>query len=119
MAAIQGASRMTRPTRAVFGAVLLSMALVLSACSDSEDSSSAPKTENGTTGITGRNIKVAFSAPTADHGWTGAISTMAKAEAAKHNDIDFSLTQAPNAADQVSQINTIIAQKPDVLVVLP
>ncbi|HWM84564.1 MAG TPA: substrate-binding domain-containing protein [Kofleriaceae bacterium] len=70
-------------------------------------------------GVTGRKIKIAFSAPSADHGWTGAISTNAKKQAATYDDVEFSLTQAANAADQVNQINTIVLQKPDVLVVLP
>jgi len=67
----------------------------------------------------GAKIKIAFSAPSADHGWTGAISDNAKKQAAKYDDVEFTLTQANNAADQVNQLNTIIAQKPDVLVVLP
>lgn len=67
----------------------------------------------------GAKIKIAFSAPSADHGWTGAISTNAKKQAAKYDDVEFSLTQAATAADQVSQLNTIMMQKPDVLVILP
>src|SRR5688572_625816 len=68
---------------------------------------------------TGGKVKIAFSAPSADHGWTGAISVNAKKQAAKYDDVEFSLTQAATAADQVNQLNTIIAQKPDVLVILP
>jgi len=68
---------------------------------------------------TGAKIKIAFSAPAADHGWTGAISVNAKKQAAKYDDVEFSLTQAATAADQVSQLNTIVMQKPDVIVVLP
>src|SRR4051794_32864903 len=64
----------------------------------------------------GAKIKIAFSAPSADHGWTGAISVNAKKQAARYDDVEFSLTQAPTAADQVSQLNTIMMQKPDVLV---
>jgi ribose transport system substrate-binding protein len=67
----------------------------------------------------GAKIKIAFSAPTADHGWTGAISTNAKKQGAKYDDVELTLTQAANAADQVNQLNTIAMQKPDVLVVLP
>jgi ribose transport system substrate-binding protein len=105
---------------AVIGGVLLSMALLLSACGDSDNSSSAANNNSsGTGGVTGRNIKIAFSAPSADHGWTGAISTDAKAQAAKFGDVDFNLVQSADAAAQVNQINSLIAQKPDVLVVLP
>lgn len=117
------------------GAVLLSVAMGLGGCKkegakpapgeETKPVASTPgETGTGTkpgasTGVSGRKIKIAFSAPSADHGWTGAISVNAKAAAAKFDDVEFSLTQASNAADQVNQINTIIAQKPDVLVVLP
>jgi ribose transport system substrate-binding protein len=126
---------------AVIGGALLAMALVTSACKDKESPAAggetkpaepapadqkpaeaageAPAEKASVGGITGRKIKIAFSAPSADHGWTGAISTNAKKEAAKFDDIEFSLTQASNAADQVNQINTILLEKPDVLVVLP
>jgi len=67
----------------------------------------------------GGKIKIAFSAPAADHGWTGAISVNARKQAAKYDDVEFTLTQAATAADQVNQLNTIAMQKPDVLVILP
>ncbi|HKE16969.1 MAG TPA: substrate-binding domain-containing protein, partial [Kofleriaceae bacterium] len=79
----------------------------------------AQASQPGPGGVTGRKIKIAFSAPSADHGWTGAISVKAKEQAARYDDVEFSLTQASNAADQVNQINSIISQKPDVLVILP
>lgn len=116
--------------------VVLSMALLLSACKKESPKPGEPpdtkaeetkatgqtpdesKSSTGT-GVTGRKIKIAFSAPSADHGWTGAISVNAKKEAAKYDDVEFTLNQAANAADQVSQIDTILLQKPDVLVILP
>jgi ribose transport system substrate-binding protein len=130
---------MKHPRGAVVGGTLLSLALVLSACKKEEASQkSEPKTDDtakapaapagagqgepqaaGPGGVTGRKIKIAFSAPSADHGWTGAISVKAKEQAAKYDDVEFSLTQAANAADQVNQINSIISQKPDVIVILP
>ncbi|HTE55628.1 MAG TPA: substrate-binding domain-containing protein [Kofleriaceae bacterium] len=129
---------MTNRKRAVITGVLLSMsaslALATGACSkdsdrgkkDKEKAAPAepttpvePANDKAGAGPTGRKIKIAFSAPAADHGWTGAISTNAKAQAAKFDDVEFSLTQAATAADQVSQLNTIMLQKPDVLVILP
>ena len=125
---------------AVVGGLLLSLALVASACKKEgerkqPEPTPSPQTPTATGGgagqtetpeqaagpgaITGRKIKIAFSAPSADHGWTGAISVKAKEQAARYDDVEFSLSQAANAADQVNQINSIIAQKPDVLVVLP
>jgi ribose transport system substrate-binding protein len=125
---------------AVVGGVLLSLALLPGACKKESQpkkepapeptappaaggagvgQTEAPASQPGPGGVTGRKIKIAFSAPSADHGWTGAISVKAKEQAAKYDDVDFSLSQASNAADQVNQINSIISQKPDVLVILP
>jgi ribose transport system substrate-binding protein len=101
----------------------IALAFAAGACKKERDqpppSPTPAPAQNPTPGQSARKIKIAFSAPSADHGWTGAISTKAKQQAATYNDIEFSLTQAANAADQVSQLNTIIMQKPDVLVILP
>jgi ribose transport system substrate-binding protein len=116
--------------RSVVSGLVLALAISQYACRKAQD---APKADEGrkpgetptattppTTGApTGTKVKIAFSAPTADHGWTGAISSNAKKQATKYDDVEFSLTQAPNAADQVNQLNTIMMQKPDVLVILP
>lgn len=115
---------------AVISGLVLALALSQSACRKAEESPKADKTAKpadtapaaGSTPTTrppGAKIKIAFSAPSADHGWTGAISVNAKKQAAKYDDVEFSLTQAATAADQVNQLNTMIMQKPDVLVILP
>jgi ribose transport system substrate-binding protein len=111
----------------VSGLVLI-LALSQSACRKAEEprADRAPGAGSAATATTpppparpGAKIKIAFSAPSADHGWTGAISVNAKKQAAKYDDVEFSLTQAATAADQVNQLNTIMMQKPDVLVILP
>lgn len=113
------------PRTVLLASVSLSLSLLGSACKKEKDKTQPAPTptpsaaQDPAPAQPGRKVKIAFSAPSADHGWTGAISTKAKAQAATYTDIEFSLTQAPNAADQVSQLNTIIAQKPDVLVILP
>ena len=116
---------------AVMSGLVLVLALSQSACRKAEEPKKADTAARpGDTAATttppapagrpaGAKIKIAFSAPSADHGWTGAISVNAKKQAAKYDDVDFSLTQAATAADQVNQLNTIIMQKPDVLVILP
>jgi ribose transport system substrate-binding protein len=69
---------------------------------------------------TGKKIKIAFSAPGADHGWLAAITKDARDEAAKLGDVDLILTEGTNdSAAQASQIDTLISQKPDALIVLP
>lgn len=101
--------------------LLLTMALTVSACSTSSDNASegTASTLPGS-GITDRNVKIAFSAPGADHGWTAAITKDAQAQADTYDDIDFQLLDGINdSASQVAQIETLIAQKPDVLVILP
>jgi ribose transport system substrate-binding protein len=65
------------------------------------------------------NIKLAFSAPAADHGWLKAVTDDAKAEA-KALGIQMTVEDsATSTADQADQIQTLIQQKPDALVVLP
>ncbi|HEY0993561.1 MAG TPA: substrate-binding domain-containing protein [Kofleriaceae bacterium] len=120
---------MIDPKRAVVCGLALTLALSQIACKKAEDkpkADEAPKKADTPATVpapaapaAGGKIKIAFSAPSADHGWTGAISVNAKKQAAKYDDVEFSLTQAANAADQVNQLNTMIAQKPDVLVILP
>jgi ribose transport system substrate-binding protein len=70
-------------------------------------------------GVSGRAVKVAFSAPGADHGWLKAITDNARAEAEELG-VELILTEGTNdSAAQVSQVETLISQKPDVLVILP
>ena len=74
-------------------------------------------TEGGT--ASGETVKIIASVPPTDHGWLGAISKDAKAAADKHGDVEFELLEAADADSQAQQIEQAIAQKPDVLVVLP
>jgi ribose transport system substrate-binding protein len=119
--------QMSHHDRAVVSGLFLALALSLGACRKQEPAKAdetrapteAPKTTPPPAAPAGGKIKIAFSAPAADHGWTGAISVNAKKQAARYDDVEFSLTQAATAADQVSQLNTIVMQKPDVLIVLP
>ena len=65
------------------------------------------------------NVKVAFSAPAADHGWLKALSDNAKSKAEELG-IDMTVNDsATTSAEQADQIETLIQDKPDVLVVLP
>jgi ribose transport system substrate-binding protein len=65
------------------------------------------------------DVKVAFSAPAADHGWLKALSDNAKSEAEQLG-LDMSVNDsATTSAEQADQIETLLQDKPDVLVVLP
>jgi len=64
-------------------------------------------------------VSIIASVPPTDHGWLGAISKNAKAEAAKYKDVKFELLQAADADSQAQQVEQAIAKKPDALVLLP
>jgi ribose transport system substrate-binding protein len=67
----------------------------------------------------GKKVRIVASVPPTDHGWLGAISKDAKAEAAKYDDVEFKLLEAADSDSQAQQIQQVIAEKPDALVVLP
>lgn len=68
----------------------------------------------------GETITIAFSAPGADHGWLAAITENAEEEAARHDDVDFVLLEGTNdSASQVAQVEQLMAEDPDVLIILP
>jgi ribose transport system substrate-binding protein len=107
-------------TRAL--AVGLVAGLALTGCSTSkkdDTSDTKASTSNGKAG-NGKKVKIAFSAPAADHGWMAAITKNAKSQAAAYKDVEFISTEgAADAAAQVAQIESLIARNPDVLVILP
>ena len=68
----------------------------------------------------GKKVTIGFSAPAADHGWIAAITNNAKAQAGAYSDVDFKTVEAgADAAAQRAALATLIAQKPDVIVLLP
>jgi ribose transport system substrate-binding protein len=75
--------------------------------------------EGTSTEGTGETVKMIASVPPTDHGWLGAISKNAQNAADQYDDLDFELLQAADADSQAQQVEQAIAQKPDVLVVLP
>lgn len=78
---------------------------------------SAPAAAGGTPGKT---VTIGFSAPAADHGWTGAIAKNATAEAAKYPDVKLEPVQPTNdVTAQIAAIRTLINKKVDVIVLLP
>ena len=108
--------------------LLAVVALGMAACesgdddeaSDSGSGSGSEATEEGATVEEGETIKIAFSAPGADHGWLAAITANAEDEAAEHDDVEFVLLEGTNdSAAQVSQVEQLIAEDPDALIILP
>jgi len=88
--------------------------------SGQEDTGNAAEDNGGDEGGSGGTVKIAFSAPGADHGWLAAITENAEAEAAEYDDVEFVLLEGTNdSAAQVSQVEQLIAEDPDALIILP
>src|SRR3954447_26648006 len=102
----------------------VAMGLGIVACGgdDNKDNAAAPTATAKATeesAAQAGDMKIAFSAPAADHGWLKALSDDAKAKA-KELGIDMTVNDsATTSAEQADQIETLIQEKPDVLVVLP
>jgi ribose transport system substrate-binding protein len=109
-------------------AVLAATTLLLASCESGDDDDAADEEDTGSeeesTGegavSEGEPITIAFSAPGADHGWLAAITENAEAEAAEWDDVEFVLLEGTNdSAAQVGQVEQLIADDPDVLIILP
>jgi len=110
----------------VAGLCCLPLALGVAAGGSSDSSSSDSGDKKADTGAPAAgakaegNVKIAFSAPAADHGWLKAISDNAKKSADDLGDVDITVNDsATSSAEQADQIETLINSKPDALVILP
>jgi ribose transport system substrate-binding protein len=97
---------------------------VLAACTNRSDKSEASaQATSGAAGASsspGKHVTIGFSSPGADHGWQAAIIKNAKAQAGKWSDVTLELVEAHSSSEeQRGHIETLIAKKPDVLVLLP
>ena len=115
-----------RPRRhraiAVLGA-FAAATLVLGACTNSSsesDTSSSVSKSNTDNDKSGDKVVIGFSAPAADHGWMGAITKAAVAQAKEYDDIDLKVAEGTNDVNlQISQVETFINDKVDAIVLLP
>ena len=109
----------------VTGAAVASLALVTGCTSNSPTTTETSASQAGSVvGMAndelGTKVTIGFSAPAADHGWMGAITRSALAEAAKYGDVDLVVAEATNDVNlQISQIETFINNKVDAIVLLP
>jgi ribose transport system substrate-binding protein len=106
------------------GGAAAGAAALLAACTSNEpagaDNSAAAAAPANDNAKPGKAVTIGFSAPQADHGWIGAISKNAAAEAKRFSDVTFSPVEATNdVTKQISSIETLIDKKVDALVVLP
>ncbi len=111
--------------RILFGAGALGAGTLLAACtsnsSGDKDNSGQTKVNNtGDNAATGKNVTIGFSAPAADHGWIRAITDNATKQAALYKDVKLTPVDAgKDAPAQVAALQTLIAAKPDAIVLLP
>jgi ribose transport system substrate-binding protein len=95
----------------------------VAACGDDDDDSngSTPAAAPEKSNPSGKTVRIVASVPPTDHGWLGAISKDAQAQADQYDDVDFTLLEAADSDSQAQQIEQVIAEdpRPDALVVLP
>ncbi|GHJ45552.1 sugar ABC transporter substrate-binding protein [Catellatospora sp. TT07R-123] len=110
--------------RLFLGAGAVGAGALLAACTSNEAPPSAAQTKGADTAnpnaAAGKAVTIGFSAPAADHGWIAAITNNAKAQAKAYSDVTFKQVEAgKDAAAQRAALDTLIAEKPDVIVLLP
>ncbi|CAM5672577.1 hypothetical protein SVIOM342S_01351 [Streptomyces violaceorubidus] len=87
---------------------------------DNGDDKAAADTQPAADDKPGKPITIGYAGPQADHGWLNAINDNAKKRAEKYSEVTLEVTKVQNnTAQQISQIETLINKKVDVLVVLP
>ncbi|MBZ2199472.1 substrate-binding domain-containing protein [Occultella gossypii] len=68
----------------------------------------------------GDTVVIGFSAPAADHGWMGAITSAAEDHAAEYPDVELRVAEGTNDVNlQISQVETFINDGVDAIVLLP
>ncbi len=111
--------------RLLLGGAALGAGALLTACTSNEpdEPSGGAQTVaagNNANAAPGEKVTIGFSAPAADHGWIAAITSNAKAQAATYSDVEFKTVEAgADAAAQRAALQTLIAQKPSIIVLLP
>lgn len=109
----------------LFGGAAVGAGALLTACTSNDPGENTQIKNNQDTNANpnaapGTKVIIGFSAPAADHGWVAAITSNAKAQAAAYTDVDFRAVAAgADAAAQRAAISTLIAQKPNAIVMLP
>src|SRR4029453_5044763 len=117
---------MSNPSRRLllFGGAAVGAGALLTACtSNTPQENTQVNTDNeeaNPNAAPGKKVVIGFSAPAADHGWIAAITNNAKKQAEAFSDVEFKTVEAGvDAAAQLAALRTLIAEKPDVIVLLP
>ena len=115
----------TSRRRFLIGGTAVGASALLAACTSNENAPTTAQTKGADSGTNpnaaaGKQVTIGFSAPAADHGWIAAITNNAKAQAGAYPDVTFKQVEAgKDAAAQRAALDTLIAEKPDVIVLLP
>ncbi|MBW9215039.1 substrate-binding domain-containing protein [Mumia sp. zg.B53] len=103
--------------------VFAATSLTLTACTNSsgdDDTESVANAGAGDNAETGDTVRIGFSAPAADHGWMGAITSAAVKQAEAFDDVELINAEGTNDVNlQISQVETFINDKVDAIVLLP
>lgn len=109
--------------RFLLGAGALGASAFAVACTSNDSSGDTPQqvAQGGADNAEqGKQVTIGFSAPAADHGWIAAVTKNAQAQAEVFKDVTFNATEGTNDVNQqISQVETLINDKVDVLVILP
>ncbi|NHA69948.1 substrate-binding domain-containing protein [Phycicoccus flavus] len=119
-------ARAPRARRIGAGAVTALAAVSLAACTsntpstENEDASGQQAQNVVANDEPGDEVVIGFSAPAADHGWMGSITTSAKKAAEQYSDVDLRVAEGTNDVNlQISQVETFINDGVDAIVLLP
>jgi ribose transport system substrate-binding protein len=109
--------------RMLFGGAAIGAGALLSACTSNAAPPNNAQTKGGgavPNSSPGQKVTIGFSAPAADHGWIAAITANAKAQAAQYSDVELKTVEAgADAAAQRAALETLLSQKPSIIVLLP
>ena len=107
----------------LLGGAALGGAAMLAACTGNEPENQGQTLPGGggnPNTSPGPRVTIGFSAPAADHGWIAAITNNATKQAAAFPDVEFKPVAAgADAAAQRAALATLLAERPDVIVLLP
>ncbi|MCF4122283.1 substrate-binding domain-containing protein [Antribacter sp. KLBMP9083] len=120
-------ARTTLRRRAAAATVIAATAALLAtACTSNTPPPSDDEGDGGTAQAVSDNdapgdtVVIGFSAPAADHGWMGAITAAARAEAENYDDVELRVAEGTNDVNlQISQIQGFINDGVDAIVLLP
>ncbi|WP_127356079.1 substrate-binding domain-containing protein [Actinacidiphila soli] len=104
-----------------FGGAAAGVGALMTGCT-SNNQAAVPATAPAqqSSGKPGKPITIGFSAPAADHGWLAAITADAQARAKQYPEVTLKTVEAgQDATAQRAALQTLIQEKPDVIVVLP